>query len=418
VSKTLAAGPLTAPDQPTRTVAAGPLTAPDQPTRAVGRFAALEGYRGLAALLVVVFHVYQFDRVGFPLTVYPYAGTPADYVLRNLDSMVDLFLVLSAFLLGLPFARAVLGDAPDQVGRGFLQRRAFRIIPVYMIAVTVVWASRNFALPGDWRDLLEHLTFTSTFDQKRFFYTIGPAWSLAVEVQFYLLLALLGVGAQRIARRLSSRRARAALLLSGVGGMAAISIGFKYWFAVVDPRPGTDWTYWFSLPAKLDVFACGALLAVLCALGTRAESTGSRWTLRLGALLVVGAAFVLRQPNSTDTWFHSVCAVGFALLLASHVLTKPDRWSASMNWSPFVFLGLVSYSLYLWHEPVLLWLASHGIVPAPSAGAFPVTAIVVVAASVIVASLSFYALEKPTMLLSKAFDRHGRPVDYYTHVGS
>ena len=50
------------------------------------------------------------------------------------------------------------------------------------------------------------MTFTSTFDNERFFYTIGPAWSLAVEVQFYLLLALLGVGAQRLARRIGSRR--------------------------------------------------------------------------------------------------------------------------------------------------------------------------------------------------------------------
>jgi peptidoglycan/LPS O-acetylase OafA/YrhL len=401
-----------------KTGTAGALSAPDQPTRAVGRFAALEGYRGLAALFVVIFHVYQFNRVGFPVTVYPYAGSPLDVLLRNLDSMVDLFLVLSAFLLGLPFFRAVLGDAPDQVGRGFLQRRAVRIIPVYMVAITVVWASRNFTFPGDWRDLVEHLTFTSTFDQKRFFYTISPAWSLAVEVQFYLLLALLGVAAQRVSRRLASRAARTALLLAGVGGLAGISIAFKYWFAVVDPRPATDWPYWFSLPAKLDVFACGLLLAVLCALGTRADSAAARWSLRLGALVVVGAAFISRTPDSRDTWFHSACAVGFALLLASHVLSKPDRWSASMNWSPLVFLGLISYSLYLWHEPTLLWLADHGIIPAPSAGAFPVAAIVVAIASLLVASLSFYALEKPTMLISKTFDRRGQPVDYYAHVGS
>ena len=94
------------------------LTPPDAPQRAVGRFASLEGYRGLAALLVVVFHVYQFDRVGYPLAVYPYAGTVADVLLRNLDSMVDMFLVLSAFLLGLPFARAVLGEAWTRPGAG------------------------------------------------------------------------------------------------------------------------------------------------------------------------------------------------------------------------------------------------------------------------------------------------------------
>jgi peptidoglycan/LPS O-acetylase OafA/YrhL len=394
----------------------GGLSAPDRPTQTVGRFAALEGYRGLAALLIVIFHVYQYDRSGFPVTVYPYAGTLVDTVLRNLDSMVDLFFVLSAFLLGLPFARAVLGDASDQAGRGFVLRRTIRIVPVYLVAVTVVWASRNTVFPGDWRDLLEHLTFTSTFDPKRIFYTIGPAWSLAVEVQFYLLLAVIGVGAQRLAKHLPSRNARAALLLAGVGTLAAVSIGFKYFFTQISPRPSTDWPYWFSLPAKLDVFACGLLLAVVCAVGGRIDAAAARWVLRLSAVIVVAVAFVLRVPNSRDTWFHGACAIGFALLLASHVLSKPGRPSVVLNQPPLLFLGLISYSLYLWHEPVLLWLAGHGLIPAASAGAFPVTALVVATVSVAIGTVSFYGLEKPTQLISKAFDRRGRAVDYYTHL--
>jgi peptidoglycan/LPS O-acetylase OafA/YrhL len=379
----------------------------------VGRFAALEGYRGLAALLVVIFHVYQFDRVGYPVTVYAYAGTPWDVVLRNLDSMVDLFLVLSAFLLGLPFARSVLGQGSVQTGRGFLLRRAVRIVPVYWIAITLVWATRNPSPPGDWRDLVEHLTFTSTFDNKRFFYTIGPAWSLAVEVQFYLLLAVLAVAAQAASRSLKTRRARVALLLGGVGALGAISIAYKVYFYFEDPQPQTNWAVWFSLPAKLDVFACGLLLACLRALWPGQVSKSARRGLRLAAGATLAAAFVLRQPAAPDTWFHGVCAVGFTLLLAATVLGGEDGWSRSLGWPPFAFLGLTSYSLYLWHEPVLLWLHQYGLVPDPSGSAFPVTVIVTSLVGLAVGAVSFFLLEKPTMLLSKTFDRRGRQVDYY-----
>lgn len=392
------------------------LTPPDAPQRAVGRFASLEGYRGLAALLVVVFHVYQFDRVGYPLAVYPYAGTVADVLLRNLDSMVDMFLVLSAFLLGLPFARAVLGEASDQTGRGFLLRRAVRIVPVYWFAVIAVWAARNPGLPGDWRDLLEHVTFTSTFDNERFFYTIGPAWSLAVEVQFYLLLALLGVGAQRLARRIGSRRGRLAMLAAGTLALAVVSVAFKVWFSLGDPRPETDWRVWFSLPAKLDVFACGLLLALLRAGGVRLASRARRAAVRVAAAGVLVTAFALRSPTAPDTWFHGVCAVGFALLLAGTVLGEPGPRVGVLEWPAFGYLGLVSYSLYLWHEPVLLWLHDHGLVPDPAGSVFPLTTLVVLAASLLLASMSFHLLEKPTMLLTKAFDRHGRSVEYYPAV--
>jgi peptidoglycan/LPS O-acetylase OafA/YrhL len=389
------------------------VSAPDQPQRAVGKLAALEGYRGLAALLVVVFHVYQFDRVGFPLTRYPYSGTPLDVVLRNMDCMVDLFLVLSAFLLGLPFARAILGQGSEQTGRGFLLRRAVRIVPVYWFAIALVWATRNPSPPGEWRDLLEHLTFTSTFDNERFFYTIGPAWSLAVEVQFYLLLAVVAIAAQAVSRKLESRRARVALLLGGVAALAAVSVAYKVYFSFQEPQPENNWAVWFSLPAKLDVFACGLLLACVRALWTRQGSMAIRVGLRVIAAATLGTAFILRDPASPDTWFHGVCAIGFAFLLASTVLGGGDGWSRSLGWPPLAFLGVVSYSLYLWHEPVLLWLHQWGLVPDPSRSAFPLTVIVTSVVAVGVAAVSFFLLEKPTMLISKAFDRRGRSVDYY-----
>ena len=87
---------------------------------------------------------------------------------------VDVLFLMSAYLLTLSYARAALDGTSLLPAREFLFRRAVRIVPLYWIAVTTVWALRNPALPGDWRDLVEHLLFVQVFDRERIFYTLGP----------------------------------------------------------------------------------------------------------------------------------------------------------------------------------------------------------------------------------------------------
>lgn len=169
-----------------------------------GRFAGLEGYRGLAAFSIVVYHVFQYADAGDPQRFADHRS-PGYLLLHGLDGFVALFFVLSAFLLTLPYARSALTGEASPSARAFVVRRAARIVPLYLAAILIVWTPRNPVLPGDLVDLGEHLTFTQVFDAKRIFFTIGPAWSLAVEVQFYLLLALAGAGVVRVCRRIDSR---------------------------------------------------------------------------------------------------------------------------------------------------------------------------------------------------------------------
>ncbi|MGN6332248.1 MAG: acyltransferase family protein [Motilibacteraceae bacterium] len=387
----------------------------DEPARTVDRLAGLEGYRGLAAVLIVVYHVYQFVRVG---DRYPLEGTWAHPLLYALDTFVGLFFVLSAFLLGLPFARRALEGGRAGSGREFLRRRAVRIVPLYYVAVLVVWASRNGSFPGDWRDLLEHLTFTQVFDQQRIFYTIGPAWSLAVEVQFYLLLALLGWAACALCARLPTRAARTAVLLSGVAVLFAGSIVFRFVAERSWHEPVTAWPVWFSLPARLDEFALGLALSVVVAL--RGNEPVNRPL--LAVLLLAGAAFlaVAVRAGAVDanpylmrpTW----AAIGFSLLLMATALSG-SRSAANrlLDTRPLAFLGLISYSLYLWHEPVLLWLDAHHLLPARyGAGAILPDLVVVLAVSVLVAWLSYWVIEYPTSMLRRTRVGDGSPRDYYT----
>src|SRR5687768_15538239 len=87
-----------------------PLAAADlgQPqTPGSPRFAELEAYRGIAALLIVVYHVYQYARAGNPVR-FPYEGHPIHVALRNLEAPVAWFFVLSGFLIFLRFARVIV----------------------------------------------------------------------------------------------------------------------------------------------------------------------------------------------------------------------------------------------------------------------------------------------------------------------
>ena len=373
-------------------------------------FAELEGQRGLAAVLVVIFHAYQYNRTG-EAALHPYEGQPQAVFLLGLDGMVSWFFVLSAFLLALPYARAVLDGRPATSARRFLGRRAVRIVPLYLVSVTVVWAWRNPGLPGDWRDLVEHLTFTHVFDRERIFFTIGPAWSLAVEVQFYVLLAVVGGLAARAGTRIASRRRRTAMLWTGVGALALASVAYAAVMALVVGRPEDDYHIWFGLPVKLVIFAAGMAVAVWYAQRPRSLSRETVWVLRGSGVLLVGTAMVTRQSSGGgDAAFHALCGLGFALLVTTSVAgPQHGPWHRALRSRALVWMGLVSYSLYLWHEPLLLGLAGLGLLPAPAAAAFPVTATVLVVVGLVVASVSYWVIEYPASHLRTRMDGPRRP---------
>ncbi len=393
----------------------GRIVAPNSPvpadTKQSERYGELDGYRGIAVLGIVVFHVFQFCNVNH----YLYLGTPGYTVLNSLDAMVPFFFVLTAFLLFEPVARsAIEGNRPIS-GRGFLTRRAVRILPVYYVAVLVVWFTRQPSLPGDWRDLLEHLTFTQVFDSKRIFYTNGPAWSLSVEVYFYLGLVLLSLGLARLCRRVPERRYRIATLSISVALVAAVSIGWNAWSWGVGHRPTTgSFTTWFGPMANLNNFAVGMALGVIVgALGAaRPLTTRQRVLLRLIAFVILFLAFVTRQANTwTGVYFSTFCAFGFGCLIAAAVLGPPgDRWARALSWHPLLWLGVISYSIYLWNEPALLGINGwHGLVR-QSPGAFVPDVIVILVVSVAAGWISYSLIERPTSELSRVFRRDGHLV--------
>ncbi|REE94813.1 acyltransferase family protein [Thermomonospora umbrina] len=384
-----------------------------------GRMPELEGYRGLAAISTVVFHVWQhYTRYG-PEGARPPVTNPVLGTLLSLE-VVDLFFVLSAFLLTLSYARAAIDRTPYNPARVFLFRRAVRILPLYWFAITFVWATRNPELPGDWRDLLEHLTFTQVFDTERIFYTIGPAWSMSLEIMFYGALVILGPAAVRACRPIARRRTRVALCAAGCLVVYAVPV---IWLAVARYAlhiPHTEWSAYFGPQARFHAFGAGMFLAVLLvALGDRARVGGwSRRTL----LLTVPAALLVLTWLADDThspfhlFYHPACALLWTILIYATVhVTRVGRWQRVLRARHLTGVGLVSYSLYIWHEPIMIALGDAGLLPTTQSG-FPLAIAIILATALPAAVLSYWCIEYPTALLRRLRDSAHRPRDYYPTI--
>lgn len=342
--------------------------------------------------------------------------------------MIDLFFVMSAYLLTLSYARAAVDGEEGAVrpGRVFLFRRAIRILPVYFLAVLVVWSTRNPTLPGDWRDLVEHLTFTHVFDRERIFYTLGPSWSLSLEVAFYLVLVALGPLAVRACRRLRTRRARVALCAAGCAVLFAAPLAWISCAHYVLGVPHTDWPVYFGPQARFGGFAAGMALAVLVtALGDDRGRLRARWATALSAAALAGLltlSYLSAPENLAHTFYHPIasvlwCALLYAALHIRHRERERLRWHRLLKARWATSVGLVSYSLYIWHEPVLLQLDASGVLPSSQAG-FPVAVLVVVLVALAAGTASYWLVEYPAGLLGRAKDAGGRARDFYPEAGA
>jgi peptidoglycan/LPS O-acetylase OafA/YrhL len=135
----------------------------------------------------------------------------------------------------------------------------------------------------------------------------------------------------------------------------------------------------------------------------------ARLVLRLVGLAIICAAFATRQANTwTGVYFPTTCAIGFGCLITAAALGPPDRWSRTFSRRPLLWLGTISYSIYVWHEPLMLALnPSHDLVR-QSYSAFPTDAIVVTTLSVAAGWVSYLLIQRPTRQLEGIVtpDRH------------
>jgi peptidoglycan/LPS O-acetylase OafA/YrhL len=214
------------------------------------------------------------------------------------------------------------------------------------------------------------------------------------------------------------------LLTGAILLIAAVSLGYKWWaFYVWDipvaPLPKEGYSIYFGLLAKMDTFAIGMLLAVaVVAAKGRAYFGGVlAWLLRIagGALLVW--AFIMRAESPpVELYIHTLSGAGFVMILASTVLGTRGgtTWQRILTNPALQFLGLVSYSVYIWHEPLMLELRNHTSLIHDAPSAFPWNALVLVIGSIAVATLSYWLIEHPMTKLRYLFTKDGRLVRRYS----
>jgi len=317
--------------------------------RSVDRLAPLDGLRGIAIALVLWFHIWQItwlraDVRAFGATVNFNAIPEAGFV------GVDLFFFISGFCLFYPYARTIVDGRPRQSLAIFAYRRAIKILPSYYFSIALVaalgWA--HFASPVDaFHQIVAHATFVHVFNDETFGGINGVLWSLAIEVQFYIIFPVVCWCAMR-----------RPLLACGVLTIAAFAyraIVASHYDAVheLDQLPGT-----------IDLFAAGIFTAYAYrALSARKPQLAARRTLwtalafagAMASAWTVQSAFDARVlpgwPGVWEVWGRSAMALSFAVLTLGSLLAAP-AWQRALANPAFVFLSAISYNLYLWHQVV------------------------------------------------------------------
>jgi peptidoglycan/LPS O-acetylase OafA/YrhL len=369
--------------------------------RLSGRIPELDGIRGLAILLVVVFHYFvQSTQVtgrwlGRALVLFRLGFTG-----------VDLFFVLSGFLIGgiLYDARFARNYYPTFYGRRF-----YRILPVYfgwlVLFLIGLYLVRPIGAPylhrlfnNDvpfWSYPLFLQNFFTAFDRRWGPEWLSATWSLAVEEQFYLLLpfairVLRGGGITRITI--------GAILLAPVVRMVLVASGNSAYGPYV------------LLPCRADALGFGLLLALACRSEKTWEWFGShrKHVFAVFLLLGLGVAFMTWRPNATlmSTIGYSWIGLFYASLMLL-VLVRPGRIEQFVFRSPLlVSLGTYSYAIYVIHYGIF-GLCHYALRrDAPSVYDWPSLGVTLLALvlTIICAVMSWRLLEHP--LIRRAHSRY------------
>ncbi len=325
---------------------------------------ALDGLRALAVAAVVVFHLDQSGLTGGFLGV-------------------DTFFVLSGFLittlLVMEWRRhadtGVHGMGAHGMGAGgigtiafatFWARRARRLLPALILMMIAVAIYAGFEVPrtelgrlrGDgiaglfyvanWRFVFSGQSYFDLFSAPSPFRHL---WSLAIEEQFYLVWPLVTL----VSLRLGRGRLRVLALVAALGTVTSIAL-MAGLFKADDPSRA-----YYGTDTHAHTILIGVLLALILVDVSPAALTAVRRRVShgmgLAALAVILVAFA--SAHDASSWLYHGGSPAFALavavLIASIMLTPRGIVGRALGYKPFVALGVISYGVYLWHWPVIVY---------------------------------------------------------------
>jgi peptidoglycan/LPS O-acetylase OafA/YrhL len=349
----------------------------------------IQGLRALAVALVVVYHLWPHQLPG------GYVG-------------VDLFFLISGYLITGHIVR------PLQAGTftltGFFVRRALRLLPASLLTlVTAGLATIAFVPMNLWTEFTRQIAASGVYlenwvlaansvDYSALSADASPVqhfWSLSTEEQFYIVWPLLLLLAWAVGRSMRSPHRVYAVLL---GVVAATSLAVSVIWTATDPASA-----YFSTATRAWEFAAGGLLWLLP--GTGALPTALRRVLGwLGLVVVLVCAVTFDSSTAFPGVVAAIPLAGGAMVISAGGPVGRDA-ASMLSLRPVQFIGDISYSLYLWHWPliVILPFALH-------TERTQALRLLIVAASVGIAYLARRYVELPVIRMSNDRFRSGRPV--------
>jgi peptidoglycan/LPS O-acetylase OafA/YrhL len=348
-------------------------------SRTLRDVAGLDGIRGLAVAAVFCFHA------GLPWAPGGFLG-------------VSVFFTLSGFLITSLLIEEAHTTGGVDLGR-FWARRVRRLVPAALATVAGVlvlaafaWHLQPATLRADTLSALANVANWHFLAAGRSYADLFQApspllhfWSLAIEEQFYLLFPIavwLVVRTSRTPRQ--SRRRLRRLLVGGVLVSGAVTL--------IAAHVGATTFVYYSLPTRAAELLLGALLATALRPRVNRPALTGPWPSIVGGVALVLVAWLVATTSVTSSWVEHGGLILFPALSAAVIVSALGRGpvSALLSWSPLQKLGRISYGVYLYSWPIILWLTPARV------GTHGAPLIVVQAAvTLAVASASYRWLEMP-----------------------
>ena len=354
---------------------------------------ALDGLRALAVLAVLLYHGgVSWAQGGF-------LG-------------VDLFFALSGYLIT-ALLLAERGETGRVDAKSFWMRRAKRLLPALFLMMLVLAAYvALFASPeeaqrlradgtatilyvANWWYALSGASYFEAFHPSMFRHT----WSLGIEEQFYLVWPLLFIGG------MAWMKGRTKHFAVVVVGFAVISAALM--FMLYSPNDDPSRVF-YGTDTRAQALLLGAALALLLH-GRDVRRLTDRWGVVLGAAALVGCFAMFGLTNDHMGWLYEG---GFFLMgliavvsIASAAGDQTTVVNRALSWKPLVWIGSISYGLYLWHWPIFVFLDENR----TQIEGYPLLALRL-AVTFVVAALSFYFVEKPVRRTDFSARRFALPI--------
>jgi peptidoglycan/LPS O-acetylase OafA/YrhL len=346
------------------------------PRTGPGRVAAIDGLRGIAALLVVFFHLHE----AISRSTAGWLWSPLDWIAKNGFLGVDIFFVISGYVIALSVSKGA--PTPSYFGR-FILRRSIRLDPPYWSAILLelllLHATLTFfpdiavKLPST-PQLLSHLVYAQ--ELLGYGSVVPVFWTLCYEIQFYAFF----VGLVVLGAMLPTRMRTAGWTVGFWAALFILSLWTRYWRPDGLPN-GLAIDRWFQ-------FFIGVLTY-------RAVMGSGRVSVLVGAWIALAVAVALAGAPLVQLL---AILVSMVLVLAG----KDRRVSTTLSIRPLRFLGAISYSLYLYHSSVGWRFVSlvQRFAPGPWHPPFAIAVYVVgILGSIGFAALLWLLIERPCLKL-------------------